>query len=269
MLLLLAVLSPVPPFRVSLFRMNATGVCQAADRPLRTINQLSDLNESTVGTLVGTYVDLEVESALDYVTILYFDNYDEMEKALIDGTIDALWSDEPIMQNRANADPRLRVLRESIATSNYGFAFRNSDSSLLQQVDAIIREFLKNGEMDRLKKKWVEENNGDDDSITMPQARMHDKALRFGTTHVMPPFTFLDAHGTPAGLEIDLAKMIAQRLNRPLVIEMMNFSDLISALLTGKVDMIGSAIAITEEREKLISFTTSYFAADVVALVRK
>ena len=258
----------LPSLCAPFFPTFAAQAGQASEAPLPVINHLADLNGKNVGVLVGTYVDEVVERNLDYVTIEYFDDYDHMEAALINGEIDALWSDYPILKYRENIDPRLRVLNEVIETSNYAFGFRNADSALRSQVDAVIRELMDNGQMEQLINRWVHED-GEGDSLGINPGMSTGKALRLGITNVMPPFTFFNAAGEPVGLEVDLARIIAQRLGRLLVIEDMPFSSLISALKNGKVDIIGSAIAITKERKIILSFSISYFSTGVVPLVRR
>ena len=232
------------------------------------INRLQDLNGKIVGTLVGTFLDQVAEKSLDYVTVEYFDDYDHMETALLEGEIDALWGDEPIMHTRARANPLLRVLDEKVEESYYGFAFRQSDDTLRHQIDGIIRDYIRNGEVKRLTTKWLDKNDATSLAINVPQAT-GDNVLRFGTSEVLPPFAFTNAKGEPAGVDIEMARMIAARINRPLEIKVMAFGDLIPELINDKVDIIGGAITITPERQRIISFSTGYFGIGVVALVRQ
>ena len=43
----------------------------------------------------------------------------------------------------------------------------------------------------------------------------------------------------------------------------MDFGGLIPALVSGKVDMIGAGLSITEERAKQVLFTQSYYAGEL------
>ena len=259
----------------ALFQIQTFQTCQATDAPptphsspFVKINRLQDLNGKLVGTLVGTFLDQVAEKNLDYVTVKYFDDYDQMEIALLHGEIDALWGDEPVMRNRANANPLFRVLEEKVEESFYGFAFRQTDVALRNQIDGILQLFLKNGEIERLTAKWLDDNEISTHQINVPQAA-RGEVLRLGTCKVLPPFTFTNDKGEPSGMDIEMARMIAARLNRPLEILVMEFGELIPALLNNRVDVIGGAITITPERQKIISFSTGYFGIGVVALVRK
>jgi polar amino acid transport system substrate-binding protein len=70
------------------------------------------------------------------------------------------------------------------------------------------------------------------------------------------------------GFDIEMIKRFAAHEGRPLEIITMEFSSLVAALASGKVDMIADGIAITEERSRQIDFSESYvdFKTAVIAL---
>ena len=49
----------------------------------------------------------------------------------------------------------------------------------------------------------------------------------------------------------------------------MEFGELIPALLSGKVDLIGACITISPERSEKILFSDAYYTGGIGALVRK
>lgn len=67
-----------------------------------------------------------------------------------------------------------------------------------------------------------------------------------------PPFEFMDAAGKIVGFDVDLAQIIAERLNKTLVIEDMEFEGEILSLKQGKIDLIISGMNITPSRLKEI-----------------
>mgnify|MGYP000931700826 FL=1 len=75
-------------------------------------------------------------------------------------------------------------------------------------------------------------------------------------------------NGEYVGFDIEMVKRFAAHEELPLEIITMEFSSLVAALSSGKVDMIADGIAITEERSKQIDFSDSYvdFKTAVLAL---
>lgn len=93
--------------------------------------------------------------------------------------------------------------------------------------------------------------------------------LIVGTSADFPPFEFVNKKGQIVGLDIDIAKKIADALGVKLVIKDMAFDALIPALLSKDVDIVIAGMTITKEREKMVAFSIPYFEADQAAVVLK
>lgn len=63
-----------------------------------------------------------------------------------------------------------------------------------------------------------------------------------------PPFEFVDATGKIIGFDVDVANLIAKKLDKRLVIKDMEFEGEILALKQGKIDLIMSGMNITPQR---------------------
>jgi polar amino acid transport system substrate-binding protein len=93
--------------------------------------------------------------------------------------------------------------------------------------------------------------------------------LKLGTSAVTEPFSFLDGSQKIVGFDIELARYVAQKLDMKLEVVNMDFGAMIPALTTGKVDMIGACITITDERAKMVLFSEPYYSGGIAALVNK
>jgi len=91
--------------------------------------------------------------------------------------------------------------------------------------------------------------------------------LIVGTSADWPPFEYIDAQGNFAGIDIALAKKIAEALNVKLEIKDMKFAALIEALKGGQIDLILADMHHTAEREKEIDFSKGYYVAYDAAIV--
>ncbi len=84
-----------------------------------------------------------------------------------------------------------------------------------------------------------------------------------GTSADYPPFEFivLDENKKQqyAGIDISLAKQIAEDMNAELEISNMNFDSLIAALQKGEVDMVISGVEKDGKREKVVDFSEAYY----------
>jgi len=84
-----------------------------------------------------------------------------------------------------------------------------------------------------------------------------------------PPFEMTDSSGNPSGVGVDMAKALGEYLHRPIKIENMPFEGLISALKTGRINLIISSMTATDERRKSIDFSDPYLSTGLSILVKK
>jgi polar amino acid transport system substrate-binding protein len=85
-----------------------------------------------------------------------------------------------------------------------------------------------------------------------------NRELRVATSGSQPPFNAVSREGELIGLEVDLARMLAEAMNVNLNLASMPFPDLLPALEAGKVDMVLSGLAITPERAQRFAWVGPY-----------
>lgn len=78
------------------------------------------------------------------------------------------------------------------------------------------------------------------------------ETLTVGLQSGYPPFEFMNAEGQIVGFDIDVAKIIAEKLGKKLAIVDMEFEGEILSLKQGKIDLIISGMNITPSRQKEI-----------------
>ncbi|UXR71009.1 MULTISPECIES: ABC transporter permease subunit [unclassified Staphylococcus] len=96
--------------------------------------------------------------------------------------------------------------------------------------------------------------------------------LRVGLSADYAPMEFertINGKREYAGIDIELAKKIADDHGLKLTIVNMQFDSLLGALKTGKIDMIISGMTPTSEREKEVDFSDSYMTVKQTVVIRK
>ncbi len=71
------------------------------------------------------------------------------------------------------------------------------------------------------------------------------------------------------GYDVQIAKLIAEKIGVELVIKPIEWDGLIPALESGDVDMIIAGMSPTEERKLSIDFSNTYFDSELVVVVKK
>lgn len=234
---------------------------------LENITNLNQLSNKEFGVPTGSVADKLVLSTFPNAKFKYFNSVLDAAIAVKQGKTDAAAYDEPILKNIAAKNPGLMVLPEMITKDNYGFAVRLEDQELKIAIDSVVQELKSSGEFDAMLKRWLPEEGA---PKPMPDiATGTDGILRFGTSAITEPFSFVDGSQNVVGLDIEIASLVAKKLNRKLEIVNMEFGSMIPALAASKVDMIGACITITEDRAKKVLFSAPYYTGGIAALVRK
>lgn len=92
-----------------------------------------------------------------------------------------------------------------------------------------------------------------------------------GTSAEYPPYEFHKIDGSSdeiVGIDVEIAKAIAEKLGVELEIKDMAFDGLIAALNVGEMDFVIAGMAATEERAKAVDFSKPYNEQGQVLLVR-
>ena len=98
-------------------------------------------------------------------------------------------------------------------------------------------------------------------SLTCLGARADDKVLKVGSTPTGIPFTFLDTKtNTIQGVMVDLVTEVGKDAGFQVQIEPMQFSTLIAALTSNKIDLISAAMYITPPRKEVIDFSEPVYS---------
>ena len=108
-----------------------------------------------------------------------------------------------------------------------------------------------------------------------------DEYLRVGMEAAYAPFNWTqddDSNGAVPiegtnqyanGYDVQIAKKIAEGLDKKLIVVKKTWTGLIPALTSGKIDMIAAGMSPTEERKKEIAFSDSYYTSRPVIVVSK
>lgn len=93
-------------------------------------------------------------------------------------------------------------------------------------------------------------------------------ALVLAAAVEVPPYSWQDADGSFHGIDIEIARAAAKRLDCTLEIRPMPFMDIFPALKSGKADFAAGAITITEGRARDVDFSSPYAVDGAAFLYR-
>ena len=93
--------------------------------------------------------------------------------------------------------------------------------------------------------------------------------LKIGMEGTYPPFTYKDEKGNLTGFDVDIARAVAAKLKLKPEFVLTEWSGILAGLQANKYDVIVNQVAITEERQKTIAFSTPYVYSTPQIIVKK
>ncbi len=112
-------------------------------------------------------------------------------------------------------------------------------------------------------------------------AKKESNTLKVGLEAAYAPFNWTQMDDSNGGVKIDggseyaggydveIAKKVAEALGKELVIVKTEWSGLVPAVTSGKIDVIMAGMSPTEDRKKSIDFTDAYYRSNLVMVVKK
>ncbi len=96
----------------------------------------------------------------------------------------------------------------------------------------------------------------------------NDKQLIVATEAGFAPYEYYEA-GEIVGVDIDIAREIAKKLNKELVIKDVAFDSIINEVKSGKADIGAAGISYNAERALEVDFSINYTTSNQVVIVKK
>lgn len=82
--------------------------------------------------------------------------------------------------------------------------------------------------------------------------------IKVATEGAYPPWNYTNADGSLAGYEIELTRVLCERMKVKCTVVSQEWNGIIPGLTVGKYDAIIASMGVTPEREKVIAFSKSY-----------
>lgn len=92
--------------------------------------------------------------------------------------------------------------------------------------------------------------------------------LSMATNAAFPPYEFMEGDEY-AGIDIEIAQAIADKLGKELVINDVEFGSIIGGVQTGKYDIGIAGMTVTDERLKSVNFSDTYATGVQVIVVKE
>ncbi len=241
--------------------------CSTTEIPENRVFSIDDLANKKVGVLVGTTGEIYAADYGTDSTRLHAEKFETLAQAvdaLLEGKIDAVLTDDAPAKVFVRKNPSLRILNEVFKEESYAGIVAKENMGLLDSINIALIQMRAMGVYDSIFDSYISGQT----KYQVHQDSVSGPVLRVATNAEFPPFEFRCKNRGIVGIDIEIARYVANYLERPVEIIDMDFDDIIDSVRAGKADLGLAAFSVTEERGQVINFTDHYATSKIVVMVR-
>lgn len=157
----------------------------------------------------------------------------------------------------------LKILDTEYANEDYAICVAKENTELLEQINDALAEIKADGTQQKIVDKYI---SGVEHDLEFQKDAEGKEELHMATNAQFPPYEYYDGDKI-VGIDAEMAAAIADKLDKKLVIDDMDFDAIITSVQTGKSDMGMAGMTVAEERLQSISFSDSYAQGIQVVIV--
>ena len=235
------------------------------------VHSVDDLEGKKIGVQIGTVGDTY---ASDYegdeagTVVERYSKGNDAITSLKNGKIDCVIIDEQPAKEFVKRNRELSILEEEFTLEEYAIVIAKGNDSLEEDVNKALAEIIADGTLDMIIDHYITDGEVEGLAYVSPDDLDYANGeLVMATNAAFPPYEYY-ANNSIVGIDAEMARAIADKMNKELVIEDMEFDSIITAVQGGKADIGVAGMTITEDRLKNINFSDPYTTSKQVIIVR-
>lgn len=221
-----------------------------------------------IGVQTNTTGDIYSSGDFGEDAVIRYDNGALAVEALKNAKVDCVIIDNEPAKAYVAANTGLKILETEYAVEDYAICFQKGNTDLKTAVDNALKDLIADGSVKKIVDKYI---NGTGDALVgVPVTAVDtDKPnLVMATNAEFPPYEYIDGD-MYYGIDVEVAKIIADKLGYDLVIENVAFDSIIPGVQSGKYDMGMAGMTVTDERLESVDFSSSYATGVQVVIVKE
>ena len=221
-----------------------------------------------IGSQSGT-TGLMYAECLKGCKVLPYDTFSLAAQDLKNGRVEYVIVDGATGESLVKDIEGLKLIKQvPLSSEYYGIAVDKAQETLLASINGVLTS--KAAEIDAIIQKYL---NGEESKYVKVEAGELDLNNQAGqlvvaTNAEFPPFEEV-AGDKYVGIDIEIAKLIADELGLQLVIKDMLFDAVVTSIGNNGIDIGMSGLTITAERKKTVNFTNPYYIESQYVLTLK
>ncbi len=158
-----------------------------------------------------------------------------------------------------------KVIEVDLTQEFYAFGVDKAQPELLEKVNTFIKVIKDNGTLDAICNKYFGE--GTPEPVTSAALDETKDQLVVATNAAFEPFEYMEGDKY-LGIDMEIAKQLADYLNMELVINNMDFEAVCLSVGQHKCDIAMAGLTINETRKESVDFSESYYEASQRLIIK-
>ena len=159
----------------------------------------------------------------------------------------------------------VKVIDIKLTDEEYAFGVDKNQTELLKQVNDFIAEIKSNGTFDEICDKYF--GDGTPTPVESAKEDPSKDQIVVATNAAFEPFEYTEGDKY-LGIDMEIAKLLADKLGKELVINNMKFESVCTSVGQHKCDIAMAGLTVNEERKKDVTFSDSYYNASQKIIVK-
>lgn len=261
---------------------------------VKSAKSLADLKGSKIAAQAGTF-HADALSQIEDVKSSTYPEFADLLTALKSGAIDGYVAEEPTAYSVCASDDTLTYI--PLKNNDTGFTATPADvgiaiglvdgSSMVSEINDVLSTITDEQRAALMEQIVTLSSGGTVDSfaVSCDKPETTNGTLKVGMECAYEPYNWTDTEGTlpgsvqisgegkeglyANGYDVQIAQYVANSLGLDLEIYSYEWDSLIPAVQSGAIDAVIAGMSPTEEREKEIDFTNTYYESNLVIIIRK
>ena len=158
-----------------------------------------------------------------------------------------------------------KVIAIDLTNENYAFGVDKAQPELLEKTNAFIDKILSNGTFDEICSRY---SSGGEPVLVKSAAKDSSKdQLVVATNAAFEPFEYT-VGDSYAGIDMEIAQLLAKELGKELVIDNMDFDAVCLSVGQHKCDIAMAGLTVNPDREASVTFSKTYYKASQRVVVK-
>ena len=210
-----------------------------------------------IGVQTNTTGDIYSSGDFGEDAVVRYDNGAVAVEALKNGKVDCVIIDNEPAKAYVAANTGLKVLETAYAEEDYAICFQKGNTALKEAVNNALKDLIADGSVKAIVDKYINGTGGELVGVPVTAVDTDKPNLVMATNAEFPPYEYIDGD-MYYGIDVEVAKIIADKLGYDLVIENVAFDSIIPGVQSGKYDMGMAGMTVTDERLESVDFSDSY-----------